>query len=110
MKIAIGCDHGGFEHKNAISEHLKQRGFEVEDFGIYELASVDYPDIALKVCQSVAKKENELGISNGGYKYDDENFELRIITNDSLIIEDYDEVYQYLKSEGYSCIEGIYNE
>ncbi|MBQ3816657.1 MAG: ribose 5-phosphate isomerase B [Clostridia bacterium] len=62
MKIAIGCDHGGFEHKNAISEHLKQRGFEVEDFGIYELASVDYPDIALKVCQSVAKKENELGI------------------------------------------------
>lgn len=49
MKIAIGCDHGGFEHKNAIAEHLKERGFEVCDFGIYENKSVDYPEIALKL-------------------------------------------------------------
>lgn len=55
-------------------------------------------------------KESELSTSNGGYKYDDDNLELRIISNDNLIIENYDEVYQYLKSEGYSCIEGIYNE
>ncbi len=62
MKIAIGCDHGGLEHKNAIAEHLKTRGFEVTDFGIYEQVSVDYPEIALKVANSVAKGENELGI------------------------------------------------
>ena len=62
MKIAIGCDHGGLEHKNAIAEHLKERGFEVCDFGIYEQVSVDYPEIALKVANSVAKGENELGI------------------------------------------------
>ena len=62
MKIAIGCDHGGLEHKNAISEHLKERGFEVTDFGIYEQVSVDYPEIAVKVAGSVASKENELGI------------------------------------------------
>lgn len=62
MKIAIGCDHGGLEHKNAISEHLKERGFEVTDFGIYEQVSVDYPKIAVKVAGSVASKENELGI------------------------------------------------
>ena len=62
MKIAIGCDHGGFEHKNAIAEHLKERGFEVTDFGIYENKSVDYPQIALKVANSVASGENELGI------------------------------------------------
>ncbi len=62
MKIAIGCDHGGLEHKNAIAEHLKERGFEVQDFGIYEQVSVDYPEIALKVANSVASKENELGI------------------------------------------------
>ena len=36
MKIAVGCDHGGLEHKTAIAEHLKSEGFEVEDFGIYE--------------------------------------------------------------------------
>ena len=62
MKIAIGCDHGGFEHKNAIAEHLKERGFEVNDFGIYENKSVDYPEIALKVANSVASGENTLGI------------------------------------------------
>lgn len=62
MKIAIGCDHGGFEHKNAIAEHFEKRGFEVLDFGIYELESIDYPKIALKVANSVASKEAELGI------------------------------------------------
>ena len=35
-RIAIGCDHGGLEHKNAIAENLKNRGFEVVDEGIYE--------------------------------------------------------------------------
>ncbi len=62
MKIALGCDHGGFEHKEAILAHLKERGFETHDFGIYECVSVDYPEIALKVANSVSKGENELGI------------------------------------------------
>lgn len=62
MKIAIGCDHGGFEHKNAIAEHLRERGFTVNDYGILELQSVDYPDIAVKVCENIVNGENELGI------------------------------------------------
>ena len=62
MKIAIGCDHGGLSHKNAICEHLKERGFDVEDFGIYEQVSVDYPAIAEKVCESIVSGKNELGI------------------------------------------------
>lgn len=62
MKIALGCDHGGLEHKNAILEHLKERGFEVIDFGIYEQVSVDYPDIASKLCESILKGECERGI------------------------------------------------
>ena len=62
MKIAIGCDHGGLEHKNAIAEHLKERGFEVVDFGIYEQISVDYPDIAVKVTAAIKNGECERGI------------------------------------------------
>ena len=62
MKIAVGCDHGGLEHKNAIAEHLKERGFEVKDFGTYNTNSIDYPDIALPLAKSVAAKECELGI------------------------------------------------
>jgi len=62
MKIAIGCDHGGLEHKNAITDHLKERGFEVTDFGIYEQISVDYPEIAEKVANSIISGECERGI------------------------------------------------
>ena len=62
MRIAIGCDHGGLDHKNAIVEHLKNRGFEVKDSGIYENHSVDYPDIAVKVCKDITPGECELGI------------------------------------------------
>ena len=62
MKIAIGCDHGGLEHKNAIVQHLIERGFEVEDFGIHELAAVDYPDIAVKVTAAITSGDCKLGI------------------------------------------------
>lgn len=62
MNIAIGCDHGGLEHKNAIVDFLKEKGFNVEDFGIYEQVSVDYPEIALKVANSIADGKNELGV------------------------------------------------
>ncbi|MEE0945874.1 MAG: ribose 5-phosphate isomerase B [Acutalibacteraceae bacterium] len=62
MKIAIGCDHGGLEHKNAIKAHLEERGFTVTDFGIYEQVSVDYPDIAVKVATAIKNKECERGI------------------------------------------------
>jgi len=62
MKIAIGCDHGGFEHKNVIAEHLKNRGFDIVDCGIYENKSVDYPDIAVKVCEQITSGACERGI------------------------------------------------
>ena len=62
MKIAVGCDHGGLEHKDAIAEFLKEKGLEVKDFGIYEQVSVDYPVIAKQVAESVASKECDLGI------------------------------------------------
>lgn len=62
MKIVIGCDHGGLEHKDAIVAHLKEQGHEVLDCGIYELASVDYPDIAKKVCSEITNGNYERGI------------------------------------------------
>ena len=62
MKIVIGCDHGGFEHKNAIVDNLKSMGHEVIDCGIYENKSVDYPDIALNVCDKITSGECERGI------------------------------------------------
>ena len=62
MKIAIGADHGGFDHKEVIFKHLKEKGFEVVDFGTYSSDSVDYNDFAVKVATGVSKKEYDRGI------------------------------------------------
>lgn len=60
--IAIGSDHGGFELKKYVIEYLKGKGIEVKDFGTYSEASIDYPDCAKPVCQSVLDGECEKGI------------------------------------------------
>lgn len=60
--IAIGCDHGGLQLKNAIIEHFKQTGVEFKDFGTFTEDSVDYPVIAKKVCDAIVAKECRLGI------------------------------------------------
>ena len=60
--IAIGSDHGGFELKGHIVEHLKEKGIEVKDFGVYNEDSVDYPDCAKPVCVAVLDGECERGI------------------------------------------------
>ncbi len=60
--LAIGCDHGGFELKGHIMNHLKEIGVEFKDFGCYDENSVDYPDIAEKVGKAVVSGECENGI------------------------------------------------
>lgn len=62
MKIAIGSDHAGFEHKEALKKWLMTNGYEVNDFGTHSLDSVDYPDFAHPVSEFVEKKEVELGV------------------------------------------------
>ncbi|SNU06749.1 ribose 5-phosphate isomerase B [Lachnospiraceae bacterium] len=49
MKIIIGSDHGGYDLKLEIIEHLKTRGFEVIDVGSDSDASTDYPIYAKKL-------------------------------------------------------------
>lgn len=62
MKIALACDHGGVNLKEAIKKHLIELGHEVVDFGVNSSESVDYPDYALNAATSVANKETECGI------------------------------------------------
>jgi len=62
MKIAIGADHGGFQHKEAIRTHLINKGFDIVDYGTFSEESTDYNEFALKVAQSVSKKEVDRGI------------------------------------------------
>ncbi len=60
--IAIGSDHGGFDLKEILLTYLKEKGYDVKDFGCYDKESVDYPDIAHKVCLSITDGQCELGV------------------------------------------------
>lgn len=62
MKIALACDHGAFEHKEAIKQHLSKKGHQVQDFGTHGLSSMDYPDTIYPACCSVADRSNDFGI------------------------------------------------
>lgn len=60
--IALGSDHGGYDLKEVVKEHLQKRGFEVKDFGTYSKESCDYPDFGRAVAEAVASGECEKGI------------------------------------------------
>ena len=62
MKIGIACDHAGFEYKEKLKEYLYLKKYIIEDFGCYSLESVDYPDFAHQLAESIEKRENNLGI------------------------------------------------
>ncbi len=62
MNIAIGGDHAGFEYKTKLILFLKEKGFELTDFGPFTSESCDYPDFAHPVAASVASKVNDAGI------------------------------------------------
>ena len=62
MKIGLACDHAGFELKEKLKEYLISRENQIKDFGCYSLDSVDYPDFAHQLAESIENNENELGI------------------------------------------------
>src|SRR5688572_4116965 len=61
-RIAAGCDHAGFEVKDAIVKMLREKGYEVKDVGTFSADSVDYPDFAHAVAKSLEQEEASLGI------------------------------------------------
>lgn len=60
--IALACDHGALELKEAIKAHLEARGLEWKDFGTYTPDSCDYADFAAPAARAVASGECERGI------------------------------------------------
>ncbi|NTV01398.1 MAG: ribose 5-phosphate isomerase B [Chlorobiaceae bacterium] len=62
MKIAVGSDHAGYEMKKFVLSWLERHGHDFEDMGPYSEESVDYPDYARKVAESVAHGKHEQGI------------------------------------------------
>jgi ribose 5-phosphate isomerase B len=60
IKIAIGSDHAGYACKEMLKAYLGD--YDLQDFGTYTAESVDYPDFAHPVSESVVGEEVEFGI------------------------------------------------
>ena len=60
--IALAADHGGYELKEAVKQHLAERGLAFIDFGTNSTESVDYPDMALPACNAVVSGQCGLAL------------------------------------------------
>ena len=60
--IALGSDHGGYDLKLQVMEHLKERGLEVKEFGCFDKSSCDYPDFGRAAAEAVADGTCDRGI------------------------------------------------
>ena len=60
--IALACDHGAFDLKQAIMKHLEKKGLAYKDFGCYDKTSCDYPDFVGPAAKAVAAGECDRGI------------------------------------------------
>ena len=64
--LAVGCDHGGFDIKEALAEHARSLGWTVTDLGTDSTESVDYPDFAYAVARSVRLGQTARGLMIDG--------------------------------------------
>ncbi|MDB5292815.1 MAG: Ribose 5-phosphate isomerase [Phycisphaerales bacterium] len=62
MKLAVSCDHRGYEAKRRLLPVLKRMGHEVEDFGCDGPTPCDYPDQATPAARAVADGRAETAI------------------------------------------------
>ncbi len=66
MKLAIACDHRGFEAKRRLLPVLQSLGHKVEDFGCHSNSAVDYSDLAAPAARSVADADADVAILMDG--------------------------------------------
>ncbi|MDO4573220.1 MAG: ribose 5-phosphate isomerase B [Clostridia bacterium] len=62
MRLAIACDHGGFALKMKLIALLPANQYEIHDFGCYDSASMDYPDVAIPAAEAVASGDCDKGL------------------------------------------------
>jgi ribose 5-phosphate isomerase B len=64
MRIGMAADHAGFVLKRSVAESLRGSGYEVVDFGAYQLnLDDDYPDFIIPLARAVAAGEILRGVA-----------------------------------------------
>ena len=56
-RIAVGADEAGAPLKEHLVGYLRQRGYQVRDYGNGD--GLDYPDVAAEVAEAVARGEHD---------------------------------------------------
>jgi ribose 5-phosphate isomerase B len=63
MRIAIGCDHGGYHLKEVLKKYIEDElNHDCMDVGTYSQERCDYTDFAFLVGEAVANNRSEFGI------------------------------------------------
>lgn len=62
MKIVIGADHRGYNHKEHLKEHITSDDITFIDVGAYSEDRSDYPEFSVAVAQKIQSKEAHIGI------------------------------------------------
>lgn len=62
MKVAVACDHRGFDAKKRVIAMIQQAGHEVCDYGCEGTNSVDYPDIGADAARAVGRGQCDVGL------------------------------------------------
>ncbi|MBE6557069.1 MAG: ribose 5-phosphate isomerase B [Ruminococcaceae bacterium] len=62
MKIVLGCDHAGYNMKDAVAAHVRELGHEVVEVGTFTADSCHYPIYAHAACEKILSGECEAGI------------------------------------------------
>ena len=61
-RIIVGADHLGLQLKNALVEHMRASGWDVNDIGVHSDDPVDYPDVAVAVAEKIAAGDYPRGV------------------------------------------------
>jgi ribose 5-phosphate isomerase B len=62
MKIAIGNDHIGLELKDKLDSYFDKKKIEVVHFGTFTTERMNYPEIAFKLAEALARGEFSSGV------------------------------------------------
>ena len=60
--IVVACDHAGLPLKEEVVTSLREAGREVEDIGVFDLTSVDYPDYAHRASAMVLEGKHRFAV------------------------------------------------
>ncbi len=60
--IIVGSDHFGLTLKNFVRDYLREKGYQVDDYGVESSDPVDYPDVGVTVAQAVSEGKYDRGV------------------------------------------------